>query len=234
MARKVSDEQRESQIAREQRRELKEELAAQYANRPRKPIRRRRVIFLVLGGIGLLVVVFSLLAFWPAPAQTPTGGVPVGTAAPNFNLAVYGGGGDGGTGRNIPLVGGIGSNISLSSLRRHPIVLNFYSENCIPCLAEVPYLERVYNGFDVNGQFVLLGINQADPKDDIRPFGKKFQVTYPLLFDPGGNVNQQYGVTAIPTTYFIDSRGIVRSVFIQPLTPATMKQGLASVGITLQ
>ena len=223
MARKMSDEQRESQIAREQRRELKEELAAQYANRPRKPIRRRRVIFLVLGGIGLLVVVFSLLAFWPAPAQTPTGGVPVGTAAPNFNLPVYGGGGD----------GGIGSNISLSSLRGHPIVLNFYSENCIPCLAEVPYLERVYNGFDVNGQFVLLGINQADPKDDIRPFGKKFQVTYPLLFDPGGNVNQQYGVTAIPTTYFIDSRGSVRSVFIQPLTPATMKQGLTSVGISL-
>lgn len=218
MARKVSDEQRESQIAREQRRELKEELAAQYANRPHKPIRHRRVIFLVLGGIGLLAVGFSLLAFWPAPAQTPTGSIPIGTAPPGFTLPVYGG-------------SAIGSNIGLAALRGHPVVLNFYSESCQPCLAEVPYLERVYKGFDAGGQFALLGINQSDPKDDIRSFGQTFQVTYPLLFDAGGNINQQYGVTAIPTTYFIDSQGIVRSVIVQPLTPATMKQGLASVGI---
>ena len=57
-------------------------------------------------------------------------------------------------------------------------------------------------------------------------------VTYPLLFDPVGAVNQQYNVTAIPTTYFIDSNGFVRSVFVQPLTPETMKQGLASVGVS--
>lgn len=219
MARKVSDEQHEHQVAREQRRELKEELAAQYASRPRKSIRHRRVIFMVLGGIGLLVIVFSLLAFWPAPAQTPTGGVPIGTGAPDFHLPVYGG-------------ESAGSTISLASLRGHPVVLNFYSESCQPCLAEVPYLERVYTGFDASSQFALLGINQSDPKDDIRAFGNQYHVTYPLLFDGSGNVNMQYGVTAIPTTYFIDSRGVVRFVVIQPLTPATMKQGLASVGIT--
>jgi cytochrome c biogenesis protein CcmG/thiol:disulfide interchange protein DsbE len=218
MVRKVSDEQRESQIAREQRKELKEELAAQYADRPRNPIRHRRVIFMVLGGIGLLLVVFSLLAFWPAPAQTPTGGIPNGTAPPDFTLPVYGG-------------GGIGSTLSLAALRGHPVVLNFYSESCQPCLAEIPYLERVYKSFDAGGQFALLGINQSDPKEDIRSFGNQYTVTYPLLFDAGGNINQQYGVTAIPTTYFIDSQGIVRSVIVQPLTPATMKQGLASVGI---
>ena len=221
MARKVSDEQRESSAAREQRRELKEELAAQYASRPRKTIRHRRVIFLVLGCIALLAAVFGLLAFWPAPAQTPTGGVPIGTSAPDFHLPVYGGGGGGST----------GSTISLAAFHGHPVVLNFYSESCQPCLAEVPYLERVYRGFDANGQFALLGINQSDPKDDIRSFGNQYSVTYPLLFDGNGSVNIQYGVTAIPTTYFIDSRGVVRFVVVQPLTPATMKQGLASVGI---
>ena len=219
MARKVSDEQREYQVAREQRRELKEELAAQYASRPRKTIRRRRVIFMVLGAIALLAAVFGLLAFWPAPAQTPTGGVPVGSGAPNFHLPVYGG-------------SATGAAINLTALRGHPVVLNFYSESCQPCLAEVPYLERVYTSFDTGGQFALLGVNQSDPKDDIRSFGNQYHVTYPLLFDASGNVNIQYGVTAIPTTYFIDSQGVVRFEVVQPLTPATMKQGLASVGIT--
>jgi cytochrome c biogenesis protein CcmG, thiol:disulfide interchange protein DsbE len=218
VARKVSDEQRAYYTAREQRRELKEELAAHYASRPRKPIRHRRVIFLVLGGIGLVAALFSLLAFWPAPAQTPTGAVPVGAGAPDFTLPVYGG-------------GAIGSTMSLAALRGHPVVLNFNSESCQPCLAEVPYLERVYRGFDAGGQFTLLGINQSDPRDDIRTFGNQYHVTYPLLFDAGGNVNLQYGVTAIPSTYFIDSQGVVRSVIVQPLTPATLKLGLAAVGI---
>ena len=78
----------------------------------------------------------------------------------------------------------------------------------------------------------LVGVNQADPKDDIRTFGTNYHVTYPLLFDAGNAVDQQYNVTAIPTTYFIDRNGFVRSVFVQPLTPETMKQGLASVGVS--
>jgi hypothetical protein len=40
-------------------------------------------------------------------------------------------------------------------------------------------------------------------------------------------------VTAIPTTYFLDSTGIVRAVFVTQLTARTLQQGLASVGILL-
>ena len=90
----------------------------------------------------------------------------------------------------------------------------------------------MHNG--AQGQFALLGINQADPKDDIARFGDDFHLTYPLLFDKVGTTNADYVVTAIPTTYFIDSHGIVRSVFVLPLTPQTMKQGLSSVGISIQ
>jgi len=117
----------------------------------------------------------------------------------------------------------------LHALRGHPVLLNFWSESCPPCRLEMPFLERTYT--QAHGAFTLLGVNQADPKEDIAPFGKEFKITYPLLFDPGGKVNAAYGVTAIPTTYFIDSNGIVRSVFVTQLSPKTMQQGLASVGI---
>lgn len=218
---KVSKEQQESQLARQQRQELKEELAAQYARRPRNPATRRRAItLLVIGVVVALAGIFSALVLLPSPVKQPTAGVPTGAAAPDFRLPVYGG-------------PGIGSTISLRALRGHPVLLNFWSENCPPCLAEVPYLERVYKQYGGQGQFTLLGVNQADPKDDIRGFGLRYGLTYPLLFDPDGAVNKQYSVTAIPTTYFLDSNGVVRSIFIQPLTPATMKQGLASVGISI-
>jgi len=164
--------------------------------------------------------VFSLLALWPASGQTSVGGLPPGSAAPNFTLPIYGG-------------GGTGQSVSLLALRGHPVVLNFWSESCQPCLSEVPYLQRVYSDNAAHGAFALLGIDQADPKDDIAPFGQRYHVTYPLLFDANGTINQTYNVTAIPFTFFLDSHGIIRYVVLQPLTPATMQQGLAAVGITL-
>ena len=212
-------EKQEQQLARVQRQELKAELAQQYASRPRAPRNRRRTItFVVLGVIALLAGIFGLLVLLPSPVQQPSGGVAAGTAAPEFVLPVYGGAGSG--------------SIDLHSLRGHPVVINFWSESCQPCRIEVPFLRDTYKQYGA-GKFTLLGINQADPRDDIATFGKDFRVTYPLLFDKGDNVNVTYGVTAIPTTYFIDSNGIVRSVFVTQLNSKTMQQGLASVGISI-
>ena len=219
MAQKLGDEKKEQNLARMQRKELKAELADNYARLPRRPPNRRRIItFVVLGVIALLVGILGWLVLLPSSAQQPVAGVAIGTEAPNFTLQIYGG-------------SDIGAAVNLSALRGHPVILNFWSESCTPCLEEVPYLERFYSQYGAQRQFALLGINQADPKDDIAKFGADYHVTYPLLFDKGGIINANYAVTAIPTTYFIDSNGIVRSVVVQPLTPQTMQRGLSSVGM---
>ena len=221
MAQKLGDEKKEQDLARIQRKELKVELADNYAHLPRRPRNRRRIItFGVLGIIALLAGIIGWLVLLPSSSQQSVAGVAIGTEAPNFTLQIYGG-------------SDIGTSVNLSALRGHPVILNFWSESCIPCLQEVPYLERFYSQYGAQRQFALLGINQADPSDDIAKFGANFHVTYPLLFDKGGIINANYAVTAIPTTYFIDSSGIVRSVFVQPLTPKTMQQGLSSVGISI-
>ncbi len=222
MAQKLATNKQEQELARTQRQELKAELAENFAQRLRRPRNKRRVItFIVLGVLALIVVIFGLLVLLPSPSQQAVAGVAVGTAAPEFNLPVYGGHGQGGS-------------INLHALRGHPVILNFWSESCTPCRTEIPYLQRIYAQYGAQGGFTLLGINQADPKDDIARFGADFNITYPLLFDRGGATNIVYNVTAIPTTYFIDGNGLVRSVFVQPLTAQTMRQGLSSVGITIQ
>ncbi len=221
MTQKLGDEKKEHDLARMQRKELKEELADNYARLPRRPHNRRRIItFGVLGIIALLAGIFGWLVLLPSSAQQPVAGIAIGTAAPDFTLRIYGG-------------SNMGATVNLRALHGHPVILNFWSESCTPCLQEVPYLERFYSQYGAKGQIALLGINQADPKDDIAKFGTAFHVTYPLLFDKGGSVNATYAVTAIPTTYFIDSSGVVRSVIVQPLTPRTMQQGLSSVGMSI-
>jgi len=222
MAQKLGNENIEQDLARSQRQELKADLADNYARLPHRPRNRRRIItFAVFGVIALLVGIFGWLVLQPSSTQQPVAGVAIGTTAPEFTLPIYGG-------------SDIGGIVNLHALRGHPVILNFWSESCPPCLIEIPYLERFYLHNGAQGQFALLGINQADPKDDIARFGDDFHLTYPLLFDKVGTTNADYVVTAIPTTYFIDSHGIVRSVFVLPLTPQTMKQGLSSVGISIQ
>src|SRR6266568_8819072 len=221
MTQKRIKEKQEQQIARAQRQEYQAELAENYAKLPRRPPNRRRAITLIVFAIvALLAGIFGWFLLLPSSTQFPGGRVPVGAAAPGFVLPIYGGKGTG--------------YIDLHALRGHPVLINFWSESCPPCRTEVPYLQRVYAQYGAPGEFALLGINQADPKENIAPFGAEFKLTYPLLFDKGGAANVAYGVTAIPTTYFVDSNGIVRSVVVSQLDPKTMRQGLASVGILIQ
>ncbi len=219
MTQKLNIENQERQAARAERQEYKTELVEYVANRPRRPRNRRRTITLIVFAVVLvLAALFSVLTLLPSSTSSP-GSVLVGKAAPEFTLPVYSGGRSG--------------MIDLHALRGHPVLLNFWSESCPPCRIEMPFLERTYTQYAAHGEFTLLGIDQADPKEDIAPFGREFHITYPLLFDPGDKVNVAYGVTAIPTTYFIDSAGIVRSAFVTQLSPKTMRTGLASVGIVI-
>ncbi|HEX7736922.1 MAG TPA: TlpA disulfide reductase family protein [Ktedonobacteraceae bacterium] len=209
----------EQRIAREQRQELKNELTENFAQRPRLPRNRQRIItFSVLGVIALLGILFLIFVLLPASPQVPRGGVAVGEHAPDFNLPVAGGPGKG--------------SIGLGGLRGRPVVLNFWSVTCPPCNAEVPYLRGLYAHYSASNTFTLLGVDQADPGEDIQSFGKRFQVNYPLLFDATSSISQLYGVTSLPQTYFIDSSGIVRYVVPQQLTPQAMQQGLQAIGVS--
>src|SRR5258707_15443492 len=158
MAQKLDNEPQERSLARAERQEYQAELAEQAAKRPRRPRNRRRTITLiVIAVVFILAALFSVLTLLPS-ATSSSGGVPVGTAAPEFMLPIYGGGESG--------------MIDLHALRGHPVLLNFWSESFPPCRVEMPYLERTYTQLGAHGAFALLGIDQGDPKEDIAPFGQ--------------------------------------------------------------
>lgn len=185
---------------------------ASIAQPARMPLRRGGLLW-----VGVVVVIAVLAAglwflFQPS-GTTASSLLPVGTAAPAFHLA-----------------DSTGHPVTLGQYRGHPTILNFWATFCAPCRTETPLLERTALAHTAQG-LVILGIDQGEPQDAISSFGKEYGLTYPLLGDYGLSVNKQYGVTALPTTYFLDAHGIVRATSNSMLTLDSLAAGLRSIGL---
>lgn len=102
-------------------------------------------------------------------------------------------------------------SISLSDLQGSPVLLNFWATWCGPCASEMPYLQQVYGDWQERG-LVLLAINIGESYPEVEDFVQSRGLSLPVLLDSEGIVASQYGVGPIPTTFFIDSQGIVQHV----------------------
>ena len=68
-------------------------------------------------------------------------------------------------------------------------------------------MERLYQRHKDLG-FVILGVNVKDNKKSALSFVRELNITFPIGFDPNGEVGLLYGAWGLPTTYLIDTKGI--------------------------
>jgi DsbE subfamily thiol:disulfide oxidoreductase len=97
--------------------------------------------------------------------------------------------------------------VSLKDFRGKLLMLNFWASWCVSCREEMPAMERLYQRYKDQG-FVILGVNIKDDKKSALSFVKELKITFPIVFDPKGEVGLLYGAWGIPTTYLIDAKGI--------------------------
>jgi len=95
--------------------------------------------------------------------------------------------------------------VSLSELRGKLVVLNFWASWCVPCGREAPRLAASAKAH--RGEVVFLGLDVKDFSDDARKFLRKYKVNYVSVRDGGSRSYNEYGLTGLPETYFVDSQG---------------------------
>lgn len=102
---------------------------------------------------------------------------------------------------------------TLRELRGRPVVLNFWSVDCPPCVEEMPSLRRLSEIARAHGDFAVVTVS-VDPSWDAvsRLFPEGDQTL--VLFDPQRHVvTDRYGTSMFPETYFIDAEGNIRARF---------------------
>ena len=122
-----------------------------------------------------------------------------------------------------------GGEMQLSALRGQPLVINFWATWCPPCRAEMPALERVQQQYASDG-LIVLGVDQGETAEVVTRFARgTVKTTFPLVLDGQLQVGTLYGVRALPTTFFVDREGRIRSIKIGALDTASLIDGVREI-----
>ena len=104
-----------------------------------------------------------------------------------------------------------GQKAKLSDFKGKVIYLDFWASWCKPCVKSFPVLNEFHNQYKQQG-FEVIAINLDENKSKALAFLQQHKVDYSVLYAQGSKVAQAYDVQAMPSSYFIDRKGIVRHV----------------------
>ncbi|GIP40823.1 thiol:disulfide interchange protein tlpA [Paenibacillus sp. J31TS4] len=124
-----------------------------------------------------------------------------------------------------------GKPVKLSDYRGKRVMLNFWATWCPPCQAEMPHMEKFYKKYADEG-VVMLAVNLTHTEKaagDVPKFVEEYGLSFPIVLDEKGEVSSRYQVVAYPTSFILDSQGVIQRKFQGAINYDTMKETFAKV-----
>lgn len=119
-----------------------------------------------------------------------------------------------------------GNPVKLSDFRGKAVLLNFWATWCPPCRAEMPHMEKLYKKYK-DEKFDIVAVNLTNTEKnsgDAKKFVEELGLTFTIPMDEKGVAGAEYEVLAYPTSYFIDSDGVIRGKVLGALNEEYMEK----------
>lgn len=144
--------------------------------------------------VGLVVAGLAGGAIIMTQLGTEVKPVAVGSVAPDFKA--------------IDLA--TGDSVSLHERYRGKVTLiNIWATWCAPCRIEMPSMEQVYDSLAPQGfAIAAVSIDEGGP-EEVREFGTRLGLSFDLLQDRSGQVQQLYQTTGVPESFLLDRHGVI-------------------------
>jgi peroxiredoxin len=102
-----------------------------------------------------------------------------------------------------------GRNLRLSEFRGQVVLVNFWARWAGDTRLLMPALDRINTTYQRAG-LVVLGVSVDDDLRRAREFANAMSVSYPILFDAGSTLGQDYQLQKMPMTVLVDRAGVIR------------------------
>lgn len=140
---------------------------------------------------------------------------------------------------DFELVNLAGEKVKLSDYRgKKPVIIEFWNSWCHNCQREMPKLQKTYEKYD--GKFEIIGVNLLsnkglsdieDSEEKVRSFVKKYNITFPIIFDEKLLAARKYKIKATNHHFLINTDGTIYDSFFIDLEEEVLEEFLKFNGI---
>ncbi len=112
-----------------------------------------------------------------------------------------------------------GARKTLDDYRGKVVLVNIWATWCPPCQEEMPSIERLYRAVD-NADFEVVAVSIDAPfgkRDtfgrvggDLQSFADSLGLTFTILHDPSGKIQETFQTTGVPESFLLDRKGVIK------------------------
>lgn len=121
-----------------------------------------------------------------------------------------------------------GKEYRLSDYRGKGVFLNFWGTYCKPCKKEMPYIDNQYKKYKDQGVEVI-AVNVGETDLSIRNFVEQYNLSFPIVVDKDGEVQEAYNIYPLPATFLINKDGKIVDYITGELNEEKIQQYMEKI-----